>query len=167
MKTGFLLILFLTASCSQQYTPLFRTSSLQDSLEDFISCVDSIPNPYHAPTVINVIIGLDPDNDTIISFVAHYGLVYPVDNNLEMTSHVLGGVRINDKIAVVHIDKGRAFESFINTESLDLKEDEYDFFKHYSGPEYDVNTYPLSLRRYRFKGGVLIELERQKGLNEK
>ncbi len=167
MKTRFLLLLFFTTFCSRQYTPLFRTSSVQDSLEEFISCLDSIPNPYHAPTIVNVIISLGPDNDTIISFVAHYGLVYPVDNNLEMTSLVLGGGRINDKIAVVHIDKGIAFESFINTESLNLKEDEYDYFKHYSGPEYDVNTYPLSIRRYRFQEGVLIELERQKGLNEK
>lgn len=161
MKNILLFVLFLIASCSQQYAPLFRASSIQDSLEDFISGIDSIPNPYHAPPIINVIIGLDPHNDTIISFIAHYGLVYPVDDNLEMTSRFLGGVRINDKITVVHLDNERAFEDLINTESLYLKEDEYDFFKHYSGPEYDVNTYPLSIRRYLLQGGVLTELERQ------
>lgn len=167
MKIKFLLLLFITASCSQQYAPLFRTSSIQDSLEVFISCIDSIPNPYRAPTIINVNIGLDPENDTIISFIGHYGFVYPVDDNLEMTSRVLGGARINDKITVVHLDNGRAFEDIINTASLDLKEEEYDFFKNYSGPQYDVNTYPLSIRRYLLRGGVLTELERQKGLHEK
>ena len=162
-----LLVLFITTSCSQHHIPLFRTSSIQDSLELFISSIDSIPNPYHAPTIFNVNIGLDPDNDTIVSFTAHYGLVYPVDSNLMMTSHILGGARIKNRITVVHSDNDSAFEDLINVESLDLKEDEYDFFKYYSGPDYDVNTFPLSIRRYYLLGGELIEIERQRGPYEK
>lgn len=166
MKRLIFLLPFLL-SCSVHNETLFHLPALQDSLETFISCIDSIQNPYKAPTIININIGLSPNNDTLISFIAHYGLVYPVNDKLEMTGQILGGARINNRVVVIHSDSNDTFDDIINTESLDLKEEEYDFFKYYSGALFDVSIPPLSRRGYLINNGTLIEFERQRGKYEK
>lgn len=160
----FLPLLF---SCSLHNETLFHFPALQDSLEVFISHIESIPNPYNAPTIINVNIGHSPNNDTLITFIAHYGLVYPVDDQLEMTGQIYGGTRMKNRIVVVHFDDHFTFYDILNTELLNLKENEYDFFRYYRGERFDIKIPPLSRRGYMIKNGALIEVERQRGRYEK
>ena len=157
----------LLFSCSQQQNDLFCLPALQDSLETFISCIDSIPNPYNAPTIVNVNIEVSAENDTLVSFVAHYGFVYPVDNNMKMIGQTYGGIRIDSTIVVVHSDSIETVKDLINMELLDLDEEEYDFFKQYNGPSYDVSIPPLSRRGYLIQSGILTEYERRRGKYEK
>ena len=166
MKKILFLLLFLS-SCTPHNEPLFHLSALQDSLETFISCIDSIPNPYNAPTIVNVNIELSPINDTLITFIAHYGLVYPVNDKLERTGQIYGGTIINNRIVVVHVDSDVTFDGIINKGSLNLEENEYDFFRHYRGAWFDVSIPPLSRRGYLINNNDLIEVERRKGKYEK
>lgn len=79
-----LVILLLTFGCNsrvnKQDNPLFYNMALQDSLMLYISQVDVIMNPYHAPTIMDISIRLEEDIanaqlDTFVTINAVYEIL--------------------------------------------------------------------------------------------
>ncbi len=140
---------------------IFKSRTLQDSIDVFTKRIDSIPNYYNAPLLYMIFMEKE-DNDTIIRFIASWSLIREIFLNDEQCSslHIEGACRINDKTFVIYNRNIADISKFINKELLVLTEDEYDFFKNYDGPLCcDRSWYPLSSRTYRlFKTDSLVLL---------
>jgi hypothetical protein len=95
------LLLFLMDGCNfkKEETPLFKDAAIQDSLLSFLERIDSIPNPYGAPSLYAVSFWLD-GQDSLIRFSANAALweysTFVIDTtSLELNDSLFDPLRDN------------------------------------------------------------------------
>ena len=149
---------------------VFKSDKLQDTLISFLSAVDSIPNPFGAPTMYMVFLD-QVKNDTIVEFTACPGLIKTVDTGLEwdMSEYIIGGRKVTYKAVIIYYSGITDFSNIICEDALSMKfVEDNDFFRTYNGIDYEWRYYPVSERRYKLvNNDSLLLLYKQKGLYEK
>lgn len=157
---------------SDPLVQLFVSETVQDTLISFLSVVDSIPNPYGAPTMY-ILICEKVQKDTIIRFITYPGLIERIslDNSTskdDLGLHIKGGCEINSKIVVVYYDGFDDLKNLVNEEYLSKSfVEEHDFFKKYKGDRYEYSYYPISEWSYKLLDSKQLKLiKKQKGRQE-
>ena len=151
------LLLILLAGCKVKEERLsvvpefFESAALQDSLVQFAAGIDSVPNPYGAPTAVTVSIS-EADEGYDIVFTATAGL-----NKSFPGSSFIGGSRIAGKPAGFFAT-GSSAASLVKAGSLDtLFPASADFSKYYDPSVKWTGWYPLSRRSYHLSGNGTLE----------
>lgn len=153
-------------------TRVFVSAELQDTLMSFLVSIDSIPNPYNAPTLYMIICERTHE-DTTIMFTAHIGLIELVmlDNSIpdSLMFHIKGGCEVDSKIVIVYYDGFASLANIIYEEVLSLEfVKDRDFFKTYRGEREALNLSPLSEWKYKLVNNDRLQLlYKQKGRHER
>lgn len=161
-----MLVFFLTFGCGSSQInnsgPLFLNMALQDSLVHYISQVPEIENPYHAPTIMDICIKLNENDersrrDTIVSISAVYEILQGpvrIDTSIvsgENEGTILGACIVNGRMCVVKKAGKIDISCLLDEKRLTLSREKYDFFYQYEGPIYDVGI-SRSTREYKLNG---------------
>ena len=146
------LLLLLLAGCKAKeerlsvVPELFESAALQDSLARFATGIDSISNPYGAPTAIMVVLSEAEDGNDI-TFIATAGL----NRNLP-DAPFLGSSRIAGKPSAFYAGDPSA-ASLVKAGALDtVFPAAADFSKYYDPSVKWVGWYPQSKRIYHLSG---------------
>ena len=151
---------------------IFKSEKLQDTLILFLSSIDSIPNPFGAPTMYMVFFDRIK-SDTIVKFTAYPGLIKTIniDTGLEwdMKEYIIGGCKIASKAVIVYYNGITDFSNIICKDVLSMKfVEDNDFFRTYEGIDHGWKYSPISERRYKLINNDSLQLlYKQKGLHEK
>ena len=151
---------------------IFKSDKLQDTLTSFLSAVDSIPNPFGAPTMYMVFFER-VNKDTIVEFTAYPGLIKSIDTNtgleLDLKEYIIGGCRVASKAVIIYYSGITDFSNIICEGALSMKfVEDSDFFRTYKGINPGWKYSPVSERRYKLvNNDSLLLLHKQKGLYEK
>lgn len=146
---------------------IFISKEIQDTLNAFVSSIDSIPNPYRAPTNYMVFC-IKEKNDTFVRFIAYPGLIRSLNKD-SLYSDIKGGYKIGTKLVVIYYLGFNNLGDIIHENLLSKKlVEDNDFFKAYKGKDYGWSHYPMSDWSYKLVNkDSLILLYKEKGRNEK
>lgn len=161
----FLLFPLALLSCEPRKSSpvLFFNKALQDSLEQYISQVQDIENPYGAPTIIDIWINITSDwsegeKDTLIAMAALYQIGGPPGHAesfdgpiISYPCDIIGAGKIKGRMCVIKYIDNNVFPYLVNESILTIPREEYDFFYQYDGPLWDVRI-SRSSRLYKLNG---------------
>ena len=131
---------------------LFKSAALQDSLAGFVSCIDSVPNPYGAPTAIVVTLS-EADDGYDVAFIATAGLNKSLTDASFIGSSVLAG-----KPAGFYCT-GSSAANLVKAGALDtIFPASAEFIKYYDPSVKWIGWYPQSKRTYHISENGALEL---------
>lgn len=175
----FLFLLFLLigiSACNHAdlHSTLFYNSALEDSLEQYISYVPEIKNPYGAPPIMDIWINIekkcDGVKDTLVFISATYRIGGPPGYQDSWDSPFIsyycetrGAAWVAGRMCIIRYINHNSFSDLVNESVLTIPPKEFDFFLTYDGPTYDV-AISRSSRLYRISGkDSVILLEKDVG----
>ncbi|MBO4768074.1 MAG: hypothetical protein J5495_00920 [Bacteroidales bacterium] len=148
------LLFVLLAGCKRKeerpfvVPEVFVSQALQDSLAGFVAGIDSIPNPYGAPTAISVTL-LKTDEGCDVTFLAGAGL----HSSLPGASFY-GTCRMGDKPVGFYADEPSTADALVKEGVLDLILPEtLDFITYYDPSVAWRGWFPQSKRTYHLERG--------------
>ena len=149
---------------------LFYNHALEDSLELYISQVRYIQNPYGAPTIMDIWINVDSDDDgkpqdTLVFVSASYWISGPPgcsqgswdDPIISYPCSTKGAGWVSGRMCVIKYINNYTFSNLVNEALLTIPPKQFDFFSSYDGPIYDVRI-SRSSRLYRVHGKDSVTL---------
>ena len=139
-----------------QERPFFKISSLESCFEEFIAQIDSIPKQSNTQTALNVSIGLSPDQDTTVTFIAYLCPEFPLDIVDDAAEYTIGTFWINGIIVITQLINLDNIEELVNMKRFELKEEIFDYIKLYGGQAYRENN-SISLRQYHIRDEAVTE----------
>ena len=166
-----LVLAIVLSSCRHDYSAsvLFYNHSLEDSLELYISQVRDIQNPYGAPTIMDIWINVDSDDDgkprdTLVFVSASYRISGPPGSQDSWDEPIIsypcltkGAGWISGRMCVIKYINNYTFSNLVNEALLTIPPKQFDFFSSYDGPIYDVRI-SRSSRLYRVHGKDSVTL---------
>ena len=172
-------LVFISCNCNETKSVLFYNNALEDSLELYISQIGDITNPYGAPTIIDIWINVDSEEnnkslDTLVFISASYMVGGPpgYQNSwdgpiVSYPCEIRGAGWVAGRMCVVKYINNNDFADLVNEAILTIPPEKYDFFSSYDGPNYDVRI-SRSNRLYciNSKGSVIL-IEKDVGDFEK
>ena len=151
------LLLIILAGCKVKeerlsvVPDLFKSAALQDSLARFVSCIDSVPNPYGAPTTIVVTLSEAEDGYDVV-FLATAGL-----NKSLPDASFIGGSTLAGKPAGFYCTVPSA-ASLVKEGALDtVFPASTEFIKYYDPSVKWIGWHPQSRRTYHLSGNGSLE----------
>lgn len=153
------LLIVLLAGCKRReerpsvVPEVFVSQALQDSLAGFVSGIDSIPNPYGAPTTVTVTL-TKSEEGCDVTFLAGAGL----HSSLPGAS-LYGTCRMGDKPVGLYADEPSTAEALVKEGVWDLILPEtLDFATYYDPSVSWKGWFPQSKRTYHLDKGGDLEL---------
>lgn len=138
-----------------QPTKLFKISNIEDTLYNFMSLCDTIPNPYSG-VKINFVYLSKVKNDTIIVFSENIGL--PIIFDPKSKIELKGGCKINNQNIVVYYDGIKELKDIVNEDILNI-EYAYQIDLKYEGEPWESDYYP-SKWKYKLTRDSLITIKK-------
>lgn len=146
------LLLIILAGCKVKEERLsvvpevFNSVALQDSLAGFMSCIDSVPNPYGAPTAIVVTLS-EADDGYDVVFLATAGLNKSLPDASFIGCSILAGKPAGfycTESSAAHLVKAGALDTIFPASA--------EFIKYYDPSVKWTGWYPQSKRVYHLCG---------------
>ena len=139
----------------QPVPEIFTSNALQDSLTAFASSVDSLPNPYGAPTAITVIIE-DADEGASVSF-----MMTPAFQSSRLNAKYCGMCRAAGKPLGIFATSDEIASALLITDALDTVLPASLEYRTYYDPSVKWSGwFPPSRRYYTVSEGGAVTLDR-------